>query len=258
MIELSRPLVFLDLETTGVNINQDKIIEIALIKRMPDNSRTTKVFVINPGVPIPEASSAIHGFKDDDVKGKPFFKDVAKEIKDFIQDCDLAGYNSNKFDIPLLAEEFTRVGMDIDIKSRKFIDVAQIFMKMERRTLEAAYKFYCDKKLENAHAAEVDTLATLEILDAQIARYDELESNVDFLHNFSKGEDFADFSRRVKFINNEHVFAFGKYKDKTVVQVFTDEPQYYDWMMRSDFAQDTKAVITEVYNKMKLSKFSKK
>lgn len=258
MMHLERPLIFLDLETTGVNINQDRIIELAMIKRFPDGNHETKVYVINPGMPIPPASSAIHGFKDSDVQDKPSFKDIAAEVKQFMHQCDLAGYNSNKFDIPLLGEEFERVGMDIDLKSRKLVDVAQIFMKMERRTLEAAYKFYCGKILVDAHSAEKDTMATLEILDAQIERYDELEDNVEFLHNFSKGEDFADFSRRVKIVNGEEVFAFGKYKDKSLVSVFADEPQYYDWIMRSDFAKDTKAVVTEVYNKMKLSKFMKK
>jgi DNA polymerase III subunit epsilon len=258
MINLSRPLVFLDIETTGLNITQDRIVELAMIKRMPDGSQERLVHLINPGIPIPALVTQLHGIKDADVQDKPRFAELAAQINHFIEDCDLAGYNSNKFDIPMLAEEFSRAGIDIDLKSRKLIDVAQIFMKMERRTLEAAYQFYCQKQLHNAHSAEADTIATLEILDAQINRYNELENSVEALHNFSKGDDFADFSRRVKIVDGIQVFAFGKHKDKPLTKVFSEEPQYYDWIMKSDFAQDTKAVVTEAFNKFKLGKFMKK
>jgi DNA polymerase-3 subunit epsilon len=253
MLHLKRPIAFFDLETTGITITTDRIIDIAIIKLMPNNAeQQKKIFRLNPGIPIPAASTAIHGITDSDVVDKPFFKDVANEIKQFIDNCDLAGYNSNRFDIPLLTEEFLRVGLEVNLKDRKLVDVQQIFMKMERRTLEAAYKFYCNKQLVNSHSAEADTQATLEVLMGQLAMYSDLDGSVEQLHDMSKGEDFADFSRRIKIVNDIPVFNFGKYKEQSVKEVFTKEAQYYNWMMKGDFAQDTKAVITEIYTKIKL------
>jgi DNA polymerase III subunit epsilon len=254
MLQLKRPLAILDLETTGITITTDKILEIAIVKIMPDGSEKKFVKRLNPGMPIPKASSDIHGILDADVAHEPLFKDVANEIKMFLDNCDLAGYNSNRFDIPLLTEEFLRVGIDINLRDRKMVDVAQIFMKMEKRTLEAAYKFYCKKQLTNAHSAEADVRATYEVLLSQLDMYGELENDVTFLHDFSKGEEFADFSRRIKIVNTEPVFNFGKYKEQSVATVFKKEPQYYDWMMRGDFAQDTKKVISEIFNRLMLNK----
>ncbi len=252
-LKLQRPLAFFDIETTGTNITTARIIEIAIIKMMPDGSTITKTKRINPETWIPEDSTAIHGISNEDVANEPTFKEVANELKQFLENCDVAGYNSNKFDIPILVEEFLRLNIDIDIRSRKMVDVAQIFMKMEKRTLGAAYQFYCNKEIVNAHNAEADTQATLEVLLAQLERYDsELEPNVDFLHDFGKGEDYMDFSRRIKMVNDVPVFNFGKYKETPVTQVFKKEPQYYDWIMRSDFAYDTKNAVTEIYKKMKL------
>jgi DNA polymerase III subunit epsilon len=254
MLNISRPLAFFDLETTGITITTDRILEIAIIKMMPDGTEKKLVKRLNPGIPIPKVSSDIHGILDADVANEPSFKDVANEIKMFLDNCDLAGYNSNRFDIPLLTEEFLRVGIDINLHDRKMVDVAQIFMKMEKRTLEAAYRFYCKKELINAHSAEADVRATYEVLLAQIETYNELENDVNYLHDFSKGEEFADFSRRIKIVNTEPVFNFGKYKEQTVASVFRKEPQYYDWMMRGDFAQDTKKVISDIFNKLMLIK----
>jgi DNA polymerase III subunit epsilon len=252
MLQLTRPLAFFDLETTGITITTDRIIDIAIIKLMPDGEQQKKYFRLNPGIPIPAQSTAIHGINDDDVKDAPTFKQVANEIKQFLDNCDLAGYNSNRFDIPLLTEEFLRIGLDVNVKDRKMVDVQQIFMKMEKRTLEAAFQFYCNKKLENSHSAEADVQATLEVLLGQIAKYEDLDSSVDALHNISKGEDFADFSRRIKINAGVPCFNFGKYKEQSVAAVFEKEPQYYNWMMKGDFAQDTKAVITDIYTKLKL------
>jgi DNA polymerase III subunit epsilon len=254
MLQLKRPLAILDLETTGITITTDKILEIAIVKIMPDGSEKKIIKRLNPGMPIPKASSDIHGILDADVANEPTFKDAANEIKMFLDNCDLAGYNSNRFDIPLLTEEFLRVGIDINLRDRKMVDVAQIFMKMEKRTLEAAYKFYCKKQLIDAHSAEADVRATYEVLLSQLEMYGELENDVTFLHDFSKGEEFADFSRRIKLVNAEPVFNFGKYKEQSVATVFKKEPQYYDWMMRGDFAQDTKKVISEIFNRLMLNK----
>jgi len=252
MLQLKRPIAFFDLETTGITITTDRIIDIAIIKIMPDGEQLRKTFRLNPGMPIPAPSTAIHGISDADVKDCPTFKTVANEIKQFLDNCDLGGYNSNRFDIPLLTEEFLRAGLDINLKERKMVDVQQIFMKMEKRTLEAAYLFYCGKKLENSHNAEADVQATYEVLLGQLERYPELENDIDALHNISKGDDFADFSRRIKLIEGTPCFNFGKYKEQSVAAVFEKEPQYYNWMMKGDFAQDTKAVITDIYTKLKL------
>jgi DNA polymerase III subunit epsilon len=252
MLQLTRPLAIFDLETTGITITTDRIIDIAIIKIMVDGSTQKKYFRLHPGIPIPEASSAIHGITDEDVKEAPTFKHVANEIKQFLDNCDLGGYNSNRFDIPLLTEEFLRAGLDINLKERKMVDAQQIFMKMEKRTLEAAYQYYCNKKLENSHSAEADAQATYEVLLGQLQRYPDLGTDIESLHNISKGDDFADFSRRIKILNGIPCFNFGKYKEQSVASVFEKEPQYYNWMMKGDFAQDTKAVITDIYTKLKL------
>ncbi|HVI49100.1 MAG TPA: 3'-5' exonuclease [Chitinophaga sp.] len=251
---LKRPLAVIDLETTGTNVATDRIIEIAIIKVFPDKSTQSKVKRINPGMPIPAGSTAIHGIKDEDVKDEPTFKQVANELRQFLDNCDLAGYNSNRFDIPLLVEEFLRVEMDFDVSKRKFVDVQRIFHLMEKRTLGAAYKFYCDKQLENAHSAEADALATYEILEAQLGRYAELQADIDGLAHFTKEDDYIDFARRIVMQGGQEVFNFGKYKGRPVREVLKIEPQYYDWMMKADFPLNTKQKLTEIYHNMMLKK----
>ncbi len=253
-IVLQRPIACLDLETTGVNITHDRIIEISIIKIFPDGKKDIKTRRVNPTIPIPAESSAIHGIVDADVANEPTFQALANGIKQFLENCDLCGYNSNKFDLPILTEEFLRAGIDIDFKSRKQVDVQQIFYKKEPRTLEAAYKFYCNKQIENAHSAEADALATMEILESQIVHYDDLGNTVEQLHNFSKGDDMLDYSRRVKLVNNIPVFNFGKHKDKALAEVFKKEPSYYDWIMKGDFSQDTKQVISKIFTETMLKK----
>lgn len=251
---LKRPLAVIDLETTGTNVASDRIIEIAIIKVFPDKTTQSKVKRINPGMPIPTGSTAIHGIKDEDVKEAPTFKQAAHELKQFMDNCDLAGYNSNRFDIPLLVEEFLRAGIEFDISKRKFVDVQRIFHLMEKRTLAAAYKFYCDKQLENAHSAEADALATYEILEAQLGRYEHLQQDVDALAEFTKEEDYIDFARRLVMQGGQEVFNFGKYKGRSVREVLKAEPQYYDWMMKADFPLNTKQKLSEIFHNMMLKK----
>ncbi|MBC9930091.1 3'-5' exonuclease [Chitinophaga qingshengii] len=251
---LKRPLAVIDLETTGTNVATDRIIEIAIIKVFPDKSTQSKVKRINPGMPIPAGSTAIHGIKDEDVKDAPTFKQAANELKMFLENCDLAGYNSNRFDIPLLVEEFLRTGMEFDVSKRRFVDVQRIFHLMEKRTLAAAYKFYCDKQLENAHSAEADALATYEILEAQLGRYEHLQQDIDGLADFTKEEDYIDFARRIVMQGGQEVFNFGKYKGRPVKEVLKAEPQYYDWMMKADFPLNTKQKLSEIYHNMMLKK----
>lgn len=244
-LNLTKPLIFLDLETTGVDPAKDRIVEISMIKVFPDGAKETKTRRINPEMPIPAAASAIHGIYDKDVKDCPTFKSVSKSLAAYIEGCDFAGYNSNKFDIPVLVEEFLRSDIDIDIKKRRFVDVQNIFHKMEQRTLVAAYKFYCGKELDNAHSAEADTLATYEVMLSQLERYPELQNDMDFLAEFSSRDQCVDFAGRI--IYNEagvEVFNFGKHKGRPVVQVFKEEPGYYAWMMNGDFPQYTKKIIT--------------
>lgn len=248
-LNLKRPIAFFDLETTGTNPVKDRIIEIAVIKLNPDGSRELWVKRLNPEMPIPAESSAIHGIYDADVANEPTFKQVAHELKQFLHNCDMAGYNSNQFDLPLLAESFLRVDVPVDFRSRKKIDVQQIFFKKEQRTLSAALKFYCRKDLNNAHAAEADVNATIDVLEAQLDRYEDLENNVEALDAFTGSNDFLDYSRRIALKDGKAVFNFGKYKGKLVETVFKNEPQYYDWMMQSDFSLDTKQVISEILNK---------
>ncbi len=246
-LKLRRPIVFLDLETTGVDPAKDRIVEVSLVKVQPDGSEEVKTRRINPGMPIPPESTQVHGITDDDVKDEPRFEQIAKSLAAYIEGCDLAGYNSNKFDIPVLAEEFLRAGGDVDLKKRKFVDVQTIFHKMEQRTLVAAYRFYCDRELEGAHSAEADTLATYEVLKAQLDRYPDLENDVEFLARFTEQNRCADYAGRILYDKDDvEVFGFGKYKGRPVAEVFREEPGYYSWMMNGDFPMYTKKVITEI------------
>ena len=247
-LNLRNPLVFFDLETTGINIVKDRIVEISFVKVHPNGKEECKTRRINPEMPIPPESTAIHGITDEDVKDCPTFKEIAKSLAAQIEGCDLAGYNSNRFDIPLLAEEFLRAGVDIDLNKRKFIDVQTIFHKMEQRTLSAAYKFYCDKSLENAHTAEADTMATYEILKAQLDRYpDDLQNDMEFLSKYSSFTNNVDFAGRMVYNEDgKEVINFGKYKGKLVEEVLKNDPGYYSWIMNGDFPLNTKKVLTEI------------
>ncbi|MCX6323444.1 MAG: 3'-5' exonuclease [Sphingobacteriales bacterium] len=250
MLQLTRPLAFIDLETTGVSLSTDRIVELAIVKLMPDETRLVKRKLINPQIPIPEASSAIHGITDDMVKDAPSFKQAGNEIKQFLENCDLGGYNSNRFDIPILMEEFLRAGMDVDLSNRRMVDVQHIFYTMEPRTLSAAYKYYCSKELENAHSAEADVNATIEVLHAQVERYEKLGDSIDSILSTIGEEKIVDYARRFSF--NEkgiEVFNFGKFKGMAVTDVLKKEPQYYDWMMKGDFPLHTKQKLTELLNR---------
>jgi len=250
MLSLIRPIAFLDLETTGVNLSSDRIVEIAIVKIMPDNSRLVKRKLLNPEMQIPTASSDIHGITNDMVKDAPTFKQAGNEIKQFLQDCDLGGYNSNRFDIPILMEEFLRAGMDVDLSNRRMIDVQHIFYSMEPRTLSAAYKFYCQKELINAHSAEADINATIEVFMSQLERYNQLGNNIDSILSVIGEEKIVDYARRFSFDEKGvEVFNFGKYKGKSVSDVLKSEPHYYDWMMRGDFPLHTKQKLTEIMNR---------
>ena len=247
-LNLKNPLVFFDLETTGTNINLDRIVEICYLKVYPNGNESSKTLRINPEMPIPEQASAVHGIWNDDVMDCPTFKEVAKEIANDIEGCDLAGFNSNRFDIPLLVEEFLRVGVDIDLNKRKFIDVQVIYHKLEQRTLSAAYKFYCGKNLEDAHTAEADTRATYEVLKAQLDHYPEvLENDVKFLSEYSCFTKNVDFAGRIVYDDNGvEVFNFGKYKGQLVAEVLRRDTGYYGWIMNSDFTLNTKQVLTNI------------
>jgi DNA polymerase-3 subunit epsilon len=254
-LNLKNPIVFFDLETTGINIVTDRIVEISILKVLVDGREESKTFKVNPEMPIPPQTTAIHGITDEDVKDCPTFKELAKTLANFMDKCDIGGFNSNKFDIPLLAEEFLRAGVEIDFSKRKFVDVQTIFHKMEKRTLEAAYRFYCDKSLENAHSAHADTMATYEVLKAQLERYPDLKNDIDFLSEFSSHNKNVDFAGRIIFNEkNEEVFNFGKYKGRKVEDVFDTDTGYYGWMMNGDFPLHTKNVLTAI----KLRKFNKK
>jgi DNA polymerase-3 subunit epsilon len=254
MLQLKKPLAFIDLETTGVNPGTDRIVEIAIVKILTDGTKSVKRKLINPGMPIPKGASDVHGITDEMVKDAPSFKQVAQELKQMLDGCDLAGYNSNRFDIPLLMEEFLRAQVDFDMKSRKLLDVQNIFHKMEPRTLSAAYKFYCSKNLEGAHGAEVDASATHEILEAQIERYPELGNNIDSVLKVIGEDQIVDFARRFIMENGIEVFNFGKFKGRPVADVLRSEPQYYDWMMKGDFPQHTKQKLTEIFTRTMLKK----
>ena len=246
-LNLKRPIIFFDLETTGTDTSNDRIVEISMVKVAPDGEKTIKTRRINPEMPIPAEATAVHHITDEDVKDCPTFKQIAKSLKAFMEGCDFGGFNSNRFDLPVLVEEFLRAGVDVDFRKRRYIDVQNIFHKKEERTLVAAYRFYCDKDLTAAHSAEADTLATYEVLLGQLERYEDLENDVDFLATYSSRGETADFAGRIAY-NEEgkEIFTFGKYKGQVVSEVFTAEPSYYDWMMKGDFPQYTKKIITEI------------
>ena len=246
-LNLKNPVVFFDLETTGVNIATDRIVEISYLKVYPNGNEMSRTMRINPGMHIPEQASEVHGIYDEDVKDCPTFKQVAREIAADFEGADIAGFNSNRFDVPLLAEEFLRADVDLDMTRRKFIDVQVIFHKMEQRTLVAAMKFYCGKELEGAHSADADTRATYEVLKAQLDRYPELQNDVAWLSEFSSHTSNVDFAGRI--VYNEQgveVFNFGKYKGIPVQEVFRRYPGYYSWMMQGDFTLNTKQVLTRI------------
>lgn len=247
-LNLKNPIVFFDLETTGTNIVKDRIVEISFLKIFPNGKQEVKTKRINPEMPIPKEASDIHGITNEDIADAPTFKQIAKSLAEQIEGCDLAGFNSSRFDIPLLAEEFLRVGMDIDFTRRKLIDVQIIFHKKEQRTLEAAYKFYCDRVLEDAHSAEADTFATYEVLKAQLDKYDDLPNDMGKL-----AEEYSFFNNNVdlagRIIRNENgieIFNFGKHKGKSVSEVLKNEPSFYAWMMDADFSLNTKQVLTQI------------
>ncbi len=251
-LKLKNPLIFFDLETTGINITHDKIVELSYIKVYPNGTEEEKTIRVNPGCHIPEEATAIHHITDEDVKDAPLFKDIAKSLSKVFEGCDIAGFNSNRFDIPLLAEEFLNAGVAIDFAKRKFVDVQTIFHKMEQRTLVAAYKFYCDKDLTEAHSANADTRATYEVLKAQLDRYSGLKNDVEYLSDFSSQKKNVDLMGRIVYNDNkQEVFNFGKYKGVSVRDVLMKDPGYYSWMMQGDFAQDTKRVLTSIKLSMK-------
>lgn len=251
-LSLRKPIIFFDLETTGTDPGRDRIVELALVKLYPDGRRDSYVKRLNPGIPIPASTTAIHGITDEDVKDAPSFKNIAHTLYDWMKGCDLGGYNSAKFDLPLLAEEFLRVGINVDFTERHMVDVQQIFFKMEQRTLSAAYQFYCNKQMEQAHSAEADILATIEVLESQLDRYGDLSRDVKELNDFCAGDPYVDYARRIVLRDGHPVFNFGKHKGRRVTEVFTVEPQYYDWMMQADFPLHTKQKISEILNRMKL------
>lgn len=259
-LKVKRPIAFLDLETTGIKVATDRIVEISIVKIHPDGRKEVKTRRVNPEMPIPIETSEIHGIYDEDVKDEPNFKHLAKSLDAFLKNCDLAGYNSNRFDIPLLAEEFLRAGVDFDVESRHLVDVQNIFHKMEQRTLVAAYKFYCQKDLVNAHSAEADTFATFEIMEAMLDKYEGAEftdkkGNVSkpVINDIKALSEFSTVNRNVDLIGHivyndkdEEIINFGKHKGRLVAEVFKTEPSYYDWMMRGQFPEYTKKVITKL------------
>ena len=253
-LKLEKPIVFFDLETTGVQVAKDRIVEISILKVFPNGNKESKTWLINPTIPIPTETTAIHGISDDKVANEPTFNELAHEISELIHNCDLGGYNSNKFDIPLLAEEFLRSGVDFDMTNRKAIDVQNIFHKMEQRTLVAAYKFYCDKDLTNAHSAEADTTATYEVLLAQLDKYDEIENDVNFLAEFSqRGGKFADMAGFIRYNEDgKEVLSFGKYRGVTLEQIWDDNPGYFSWINQAYFPLYTKNVMRNFATQMKL------
>jgi len=254
-LQLTKPICFFDLETTGTNVAKDRIVEISILKVFPNGNKESRTWLVNPEMPIPAESEAIHGISDEKVANEPTFKQLSKDIYAMIRDSDLAGFNSDRFDIPLLAEEMLRADVDFDMKSMVSVDVQTIFHKMEKRTLEAAYKFYCDKNLDDAHSAEADTLATYEVLLAQLERYPELENDVKKLAEFTTRRQNLDFAGFIGLDeDNKPIFSFGKHKGKTVDDVMEKEPGYFGWILNADFPLYTKKVLTQI----KLSKLNNK
>lgn len=251
-LNLKKPIIFFDLETTGVNITHDRIVEISIIKVMPNGEEKERTLRVNPGMPIPAEATAVHHITDADVADKPTFKQLAQGLAQTFTGCDIAGFNSNRFDIPMLAEEFARAGVDFDFSRARFVDVQTIFHKKEQRTLVAAYRFYCDKDLEGAHSANADTRATLEVLKAQLDRYPDLPNDIDELSKYSTPNRNADLMGRVIFNDKgEEIINFGKYKGKTVEEVLRHDPGYYSWIQQGDFAGDTKRLFTRIKMRMK-------
>ncbi len=246
-LQLKRPLVVFDLETTGISVTADRIVEICMLKVNPDGQEEIRTYRVNPEMPIPAGASDVHGIYDADIADKPIFKTLAPEINTFLKDCDFGGFNSNKFDFPLLVEEFYRAGIDFDIEKRKFIDAQRIYHFKEPRNLKAALKFYCEQDLENAHSAEADTVATWQVLKAQIERYDDIPHDIEGLHKMSGQSNLADLAGRLIIDNKgETVFNFGKHRGKSVKEILKNEPSYYKWMMDGDFPQQTKMVLTRI------------
>ena len=254
-LKLSKPICFFDLETTGINIATDRIVEISILKVFPNGNKESHTWRVNPGVPIPAVTTAIHGISDEMVANEPMFKELAPKVHALIKDADLGGFNSNRFDIPLLAEELLRAEIDYDLKKSASVDVQTIFHKKEKRTLEAAFKFYCDQDLKNAHSAEADTNATYEVLKAQLERYSDLENDVISLAEFSSHRKFADFAGYIGYNKQgTEIFSFGKHKGKTVEEVMDKEPGYFGWLLNADFPLYTKKVLTRI----KLSRLNNK
>ncbi len=254
-LKLTRPICFFDLETTGINVARDRIVEISILKIYPNGNKESKTWLVNPEMEIPAETIAIHGISNEKVANEPTFKKLAQEIYKMIKDSDLGGFNSDRFDIPLLAEEMLRADIDFDMKHMVSVDVQTIFHKMEKRTLEAAYKFYCDKELSDAHSAKADTLATYEVLLSQLDRYPELENNIKKLAEFSTHRQFADFAGFIGFDEEGvEIFSFGKHKGKRVNEVLDNEPGYFGWILNADFPLYTKKVLTQI----KLSRLNNK
>lgn len=247
-LNLKRPIVFFDLETTGTNITNDRIVEISVVKVLPDGSEIVKTRRINPGCPIPAEATAVHHITDEEVKNEPEFRKVARSLADFFAGCDIAGFNSNRFDIPLLDQEFQRAGVDFDFSKARFVDVQTIFHKKEQRTLVAAYKFYCGKDLgDEAHSAAGDTMATYEVLKAQLDRYEDLPNDIEALSEFSSQNRNVDFMGRLIY-DEQHreVINFGKYKGRLAEEVLKNDPGYYSWIMQGDFTKNTKDAFTRI------------
>jgi len=254
-LKLTKPIIFFDLETTGINIAKDRIVEISILKVFPNGNKESKTWLVNPEMEIPKESSDIHGITNEKVVTEPTFKELASEVSKMIDGCDLAGFNSNRFDIPLLAEEMLRANVNFDMENRVAIDVQVIFHKKEERTLSAGYKFYCGKDLENAHSAEADTLATYEILKAQLDKYDDLENDVNFLNEFSTHNKRADFAGFIMFNDkNEEIFTFGKYKGQKVSDILKKDKGYYSWIQNADFPLYTKKVLSQIKEKTFVNK----
>ncbi|MDT7833373.1 exonuclease domain-containing protein [Flavobacteriaceae bacterium S356] len=250
-LKLTKPIVFFDLETTGINIANDRIVEISILKIFPNGTQESKTWLVNPEIEIPADATAVHGITNEKVVTEPTFKEIADVVNTMIADADLAGFNSNRFDIPLLAEEFLRVGIDFDMNNRKAIDVQVIFHKKEQRTLSAGYKFYCGKDLDDAHSAEADTKATYEILKAQLDKYEDIENSVDALSEFSTHGKRGDFAGFILFNDqDQEIFSFGKYKGRTVEEVLKENPGYNAWIQNADFPLYTKKVLREIKQRM--------
>ena len=246
-LNLNKSICFFDLETTGISITKDRIVEISILKVNPDGSEEKKTWLVNPEMPIPAVVTAVHGITNEKVANEPTFNELAKEVNTWIKDSDLGGFNSSRFDIPLLAEEMLRAGIDFEMKNRRSVDVQTIFHKMEQRTLTAAFKFYCDRSLEDAHSAEADTMATYEVLKAQLDRYEDLENDTNFLADFSSRKKIADFAGFIAFDEDgEECFSFGKHKGKKVTEILEKEPGYFGWLQSADFPLYTKKVLTAI------------